>query len=279
MSRLFVEVRMGPGRGTRKAIAPGSSLRIGRTERADLVVPGDSHISAVHCELTWSQGVCTLRDLNSIEGTFVDGVPVQEARLRDGDSITLGATQLTVHFEDGLPPRKKDAPSPEVRKKRLSALSALRSLEAPLYTVLDAARDPRVLGLLMRSEEERASLYEGAQGQALDHVAPYLVRLEKGSKLLERLVLEGWGNAWGIYLTWTGKKRDLRSHLRRFLIVLDEETGKKLYFRFYDPRVLRAFLPTCSTAQIADVLGEIGTVVLEGEDASVLRFTKAGAPW
>ena len=71
---------------------------------------------------------------------------------------------------------------------------------------------------------------------------------------------------------WPGKKRDLRSHLRRFLIVLDEDTGKKLYFRFYDPRVLRAFLPTCSKIQVADMFGEIGMFLLEGEDAGVMRF-------
>ena len=51
MSRLFVEVRSGPSRGKRAIVSPGGALRVGRTERADLVLGGDSHVSALHCEL------------------------------------------------------------------------------------------------------------------------------------------------------------------------------------------------------------------------------------
>ena len=69
----------------------------------------------------------------------------------------------------------------------------------PLYAVLDAARDIKILALLMQSKEEHQSLYEGVQGAKLSQVAPYLVKLDKDSLLLGSLVLEGWGNNWGVY--------------------------------------------------------------------------------
>ncbi len=39
--------------------------------------------------------------------------------------------------------------------------------------------------------------------------------------------------------------RSLRKHFRTFLMVKSPE-GDRLYFRYYDPRVLRVYLPTCN---------------------------------
>jgi hypothetical protein len=43
-----------------------------------------------------------------------------------------------------------------------------------------------------------------------------------------------------------------------FLIVEDPD-GEEMYFRFYDPRVLRKFLPVCSTLRVAPALRSIET--------------------
>jgi hypothetical protein len=50
----------------------------------------------------------------------------------------------------------------------------------------------------------------------------------------------GWGKNCGIFATSAADLRQMRRHLRTFLVVHDEE-GKPLYFRYYDPRVLRVF--------------------------------------
>ena len=63
-------------------------------------------------------------------------------------------------------------------QQRLLAL--LRNDYQPLYAILDAARDIKILALLMQSKEEHQSLYEGVQGAKLSQVAPYLVRLRQG---------------------------------------------------------------------------------------------------
>jgi hypothetical protein len=61
---------------------------------------------------------------------------------------------------------------------------------------------------------------------------------------------------WGIFLTSRADLRSLRNHFRRFLMVLDPD-GRKLYFRYYDPRVLRVYLPTCNAEEREIVYGDV----------------------
>ncbi len=144
-----------------------------------------------------------------------------------------------------------------------------------LHVVLDASRDDRVFALLAASHVEFQSLYEGAQGEELADVAPYLVILPTDDRFLDDLVAEAWGDAWGVFLYAPGVSfRDLRRHLRRFLRVRDELTGKTLIFRWYDPRVLRAFLPSCDAAELAQFFGPVSRFALEGwEGDAFLRYS------
>lgn len=152
----------------------------------------------------------------------------------------------------------------------------LRAQERPLYALVDAARDERVLELLSASDEERQSLYEGPKGEVLAPYAPWLVSLPPGSPLLEALIREGWGKSWGVYLTSGARFRDVRRHLRRFLMVKTER-GKKLYFRFYDPRILRVFLPVCTPRQASMMFGEVDAFLVEARDPRTLLVFRAGA--
>ncbi|MFP2907950.1 DUF4123 domain-containing protein [Pyxidicoccus sp. 3LFB2] len=156
-------------------------------------------------------------------------------------------------------------------------LAAMRAESEPLFAVLDAAREKRVLKLLQEAGEVYASLYEGPEGVELAEVAPYLVRLPGDSELLGTLVREGWGKSWGVFLTSPLPFKETRRHLRKFLKVLDGSSGEQLYFRFYDPRVLRAFLPTCTPAERTEFTGPLGGFLLEGRKGELLRF-KAAPP-
>lgn len=273
--RAIARVWSGPRRGAKAVIAEGQTLRIGRTERADLFFPHDSRMSALHCEIAWDKGALRLRDLGSAGGTRRDGERVTDAPLRDGEMVQAGETVIGVYLEDGVAPRKRHKPTAQEAVVRERALAELRRHEG-LYAVLDAAADERVLELLYRSVEDHVSLYDGTKGEALSEVAPHLVKITPHERLIERLVMEGWGRGFGIYLTWAGAMKDLRRHLRRFLMVMDDETARRMYFRFYDPIVLREFVPTCSPLQRAELFGEITSLLMEGPSGEVLRFTKEG---
>ena len=68
---------------------------IGRDEKNDLVLH-DVNVSAFHAEITASSGAFILKDLNSTNGTFVNGVRVTQKSLFLEDEIVIGSTKLLV---------------------------------------------------------------------------------------------------------------------------------------------------------------------------------------
>lgn len=279
--RVIVEVPWGKLASRRAFIEPGASLSVGRSEPAGLVVGHDRQMSGLHFELTWDGARCRFRDLGSAKGTLLDGQPAREGEIAHGGWLRAGDTVFMV-FIEGTDPGPDvaltaNAP-PELAARKAHALEVLTSTSEPLYTLLDAARTPRIRELLRAAAVPSRSLYQGAAGEALAEVAPYLVALPRGEALLGRLVREGWGQSWGVYLTSQRPFDEVRSHFRRLLLVKSEgrygEDGreKDLYFRFYDPRVLRDFLPLREGRQEAEMFGEVLSFLLEGEAGEVLRF-------
>ena len=86
----------------------------------------------------------------------------------------------------------------------------------------------------------------------------------------------GWGKSWGIFVRIEDSS-NLRYHLRTFLRVRDE-SGRNLLFRYYDPRVLRSYLPTCRADELKTVFGPIDTYIAESEDGqSLIEFRFDGS--
>jgi len=140
----------------------------------------------------------------------------------------------------------------------------------PLWALVDAARDSQILAFLDTLDKTAyQSLYQGQAAEQLAGFAPYLITLSANPAGLARLIDSGWGNSWGIYLTSKSPVQPLHQHLRQFLLIKNQ-SGKQLYFRFYDPRVLRQFLPTCTPTQLKDFFGPIDDFFLEGANSEQL---------
>jgi hypothetical protein len=227
---------------------------VGRTDRADLVVERDPEISGLHFEIRWDGDRATLRDLGSARGTLLSGAPLQgEAAVPHGSWIKAGETIFSVYFEAHSPRRGPPADPASAAR----ALAALAPYVGRLYAVLDAARDERVLELCRESVDETRSLYEGVKGDALAEVAPHLVRFEPGSGLLGRLLSDGWSRSFGVFVESRASFKALRRHLRRFLVVVDDASGARLYFRYYDPRVLREMAPLFTVRQADEIYADV----------------------
>jgi hypothetical protein len=152
-------------------------------------------------------------------------------------------------------------------------IQELRAKKEPLYAILDAARDPLILARLVKCQEDHQSLYEGSAGNQLAAAAPYLVSLPRESAFLDTLIRDGWGKSWGVYLTCDKPFKEVRKHLRHFLMV-ELEGGENVYFRFYDPRALRVFLPTCTPSEVNQFFGPITTYLMEANTPeTLLRFS------
>jgi hypothetical protein len=79
--------------GTRTIPLDKELVTIGRLSECEVAVH-DSGVSRRHAQIRTADGVSTLTDLGSTNGTKVNGRDVQSAALHDGDTITVGATQI-----------------------------------------------------------------------------------------------------------------------------------------------------------------------------------------
>lgn len=80
---------------------PSSVTTIGRRHNCDLRIPLMS-VSKKHCQLNHDDGVLKIRDLDSRNGTYLNGKRINEAAIQAGDSIKIGP--LTFVFQiDGRP--------------------------------------------------------------------------------------------------------------------------------------------------------------------------------
>src|SRR5271157_294937 len=102
--RAVVLIEWGPRRWHKAAVAPGGRLRVGRFERADLVVPNDEALSGLHVELSWDGARGTLRDRGSSSGTFLNGEQVPEGEIAHGDWFRAGNTVFSFYVEGNVPP-------------------------------------------------------------------------------------------------------------------------------------------------------------------------------
>lgn len=87
----------GPRAGQVVTIDAGRSVTIGRDPAADVFID-DPRASRPHARITVDAGgAASIEDLGSTNGTFVNGGRLERiTALRDGDSIALGNTRLTV---------------------------------------------------------------------------------------------------------------------------------------------------------------------------------------
>src|SRR6267378_3829982 len=122
-----------------------------------------------------------------------------------------------------------------------------------LCAVLDGASAP---GILDRLDGERS----------LETACLFRVKLEPDSAFAEWVVGTGWGQHWGSFVTTRQSFYKLRDHLRALTLVYRRD-GTPLYFRYYDPRVLNVFLPTCSGAQLKEMFGPVDAFIAENETA------------
>jgi pSer/pThr/pTyr-binding forkhead associated (FHA) protein len=91
----------------------GDMTLVGRSETCDVAVPGHSEVSREHCGVRqYSDGVITVDDLGSKNGTHINGVRIfEETKLTEGDVIRL-SKHVEFVFETGIPSASPDHQNP-----------------------------------------------------------------------------------------------------------------------------------------------------------------------
>ncbi len=97
--RFRLRVVTGPDKG--RLFTSEGALTVLGTHASTNFSLNDPTMSRFHCEISISDGTATVRDLDSRNGTGVDGVRVIAAHLRDGAVMTVGRSQVCFELGDG----------------------------------------------------------------------------------------------------------------------------------------------------------------------------------
>src|ERR1051325_10961373 len=88
----------GPLKGTTITLTDRETI-IGR-EPTNGVAINDPLVSRRHCAIHNREGAVQVSDLESLNGTFVNGVPTREKALDHGDRIKVGSSQFVFLLKD-----------------------------------------------------------------------------------------------------------------------------------------------------------------------------------
>ena len=152
----------------------------------------------------------------------------------------------------------------------------LGELGGPAFAVLDGARDPRIRGWVLDTRAPRACLYRGRLTPELEDAAPWLLQLDPQKAYTADFFRRWFGAECAVLLSSRATLTQLRRHLRRFLVARDEQK-RVLIFRYYDPRILRAYLPTLTPAEAAEFFGPIDAFAVEADVRGRALLFRQGA--
>ena len=96
-------------------LKPGVN-RLGRGDANDFTI-GDASVSGSHCQIVVNEGMATIQDLGSTNGTFINGTQIQNARLENGQTIRLGGVEMIFYSAP-----EPTAVSPAAPRMRVSVI-------------------------------------------------------------------------------------------------------------------------------------------------------------
>ncbi|SRR5258705_10216732 len=80
-------------------IPPGSVKTIGRSTGAEFILDAPL-VSRLHCQLSATDKALQVKDLDSTNGTFVNGRRITFAKLQAGDRLMVGRVELRISRTD-----------------------------------------------------------------------------------------------------------------------------------------------------------------------------------
>ena len=103
----FIHFQEGPNAGQSHEL-PEDGLTLGRDYSANVQIL-DTKVSSSHAMILFEKGQWWIYDLQSSNGTLLNGAETEAGTLEDGDVITIGASTIGFHFEsdrsaDSAPP-------------------------------------------------------------------------------------------------------------------------------------------------------------------------------
>lgn len=272
----------------------------------------DPKVGPQHLRINVRDGHVTVSDIDSQLDSFLNGNLFSTSVLRDGDRLIIGKSEILVRIElvdrvvaeaPPVPPpienpldgihlyRFGDAVNgeshtarepfwePPAEPSKVAGFAARRRREPMLlrdrvYGVIDAAQDIDFVADLKARGYQLTSLFVGPDAWQLLGVAPYLFVANPNAE-----ALADWDQRFaasiGVLIVSSAPVEQVFAHLRSIFIVQDE-SGGEFFFRFYDPRVLKTYLPTCTNDELSTVFGPIDAFIAASSRGVGYRFFSRG---
>src|SRR5258708_2359963 len=232
-------IASGSNVGQQIPVGAGQTVRVGRTSRSDYAFPNDSYLSGAHFEINCNAGECAVRDMGSSNGTFVNGARIDQTAVavKDGDQISAGEMTFLVQISSGALQSTAQAlvtpaaGAPVASAERTARMNAagfepkqpvqtvltgerkrvhdiLMYQTAPLFAVVDAARDASLPALLETPALRSQPLFASEPAGQAAGPAPLLVGLGQASSpseppgghpLLQPFLPSWRGQGWRIF--------------------------------------------------------------------------------
>ena len=146
--RVRLDVVAGPHNGQKWSFDRPVRVVIGRQAPAHLRLGRETSCSTAHCELVIDPPTISVTDLSSTNGTLVNGIPIADAVLGDGDEFGVGETRIRVSIfaaaASSLPEHDVAAAEPTADRTVVLEPAALPKLDISSQKLTAAtARDDR----------------------------------------------------------------------------------------------------------------------------------------
>lgn len=185
--RVLLRVISGPQTGRVFTFDQHETFLIGRSEDAHFCLPHDRFFSRHHCLLEIAPPQCFLRDLGSTNGTFVNGIRVETAHLKNGDRIQGGETVLGV--EVSTEAATQSVSQPKIIKDTVPSIVTVQCLNCGILSKAEASSPDAKMSFVC--DDCREQLRQNPQPIPNYQMIRVLGQGGMGSVMLARSVRDG----------------------------------------------------------------------------------------
>ncbi len=193
----------------------GARVTVGRGDAADLRLT-DPSVSLFHCELEVVDGRPVVRDLQSRNGTLLDGVAIREAYPTPGAVVTIGQSKLRLELGAG------QVPVPLAAGERFGTMVGRSAAMRAMFAVLARAATSDATVLLEgETGTGKEAAAESVHAASARHAGPFVV-VDCGAIPPNLLESELFGHERGAFTGAVGERRGAFEEAEGGTVFLDE---------------------------------------------------------
>lgn len=165
VSQLALRFISGKYQGSDFPLTEHSEIIVGRSSDLDMILVEDM-VSRKHARIACSQNEITIEDLNSTNGTFVNGEKIKRATLKEGDRVLIGTSILKVvatDFSNGQARPRVNEPVQRGTQNNKTMSGAIDEIPLPdLLQLLGTSKKSGVLVVQSDDDVGRIFLRKGS---------------------------------------------------------------------------------------------------------------------